>query len=107
VPAPARPDAGSPGEARQLIARGYRLIREERQEAAIAPFRRAAQLSTGGDIVHASALFGLGRSLRLAGRPEQAIPVLERRIELPPRTSNSRRELAAARKSSQRTRPSP
>ena len=90
------PQPGGSEEARRLTSRGYRLIREERPERAIPIFRRAAGLSAERDIFHASALFGLGRSLRLAVA-RGATPVVERRAELPPRTSNSRRELAAAR----------
>jgi Flp pilus assembly protein TadD len=95
VPEPAADP--SPAAARRLTARGYALIRAGDPKPAIPLFRRAARLSAGNSILYASSLFGLGRSLRLAGRPEEAVEVLEARVALPPRTSNSRRELAAAR----------
>jgi tetratricopeptide (TPR) repeat protein len=95
VPAPATDP--SPAAARRLTSRGYALLRAGDPEPAIPVFRRAARLSAEDSISYASSLFGLGRSLRLAGRPEEAREVLERRVELPPRTANSQRELAAAR----------
>ena len=35
---------------------------------------------------YAYALFSLGKALRLAGRPDEAIPVLEARLEIPNQT---------------------
>ncbi len=32
---------------------------------------------------YAYALFNLGSALRLSGRPEEAIPILERRLQIP------------------------
>ena len=49
------------------------------------------------DLTYAYALFNLGQALRLAGRPEEAIPVLERRLEIPNQVETVERELAAAR----------
>ena len=49
------------------------------------------------DITYAYALFNLGKSLRLAGRPAEAIPILERRLEIPDQTDVVQRELDAAR----------
>ena len=49
------------------------------------------------DLNYAYALFNLGNALRLAGRPEEAIPILEQRLEIPNQTGKVRRELAAAR----------
>jgi eukaryotic-like serine/threonine-protein kinase len=49
------------------------------------------------DVNYAYALFNLGNALRLSGRPEEAIPVLERRLEIPNQTAAVRSELAAAR----------
>ena len=48
------------------------------------------------DLTYAYALFNLGHALRLAGRPEEAIPVLEQRLEIPNQTGAVRRELEAA-----------
>ena len=48
------------------------------------------------DLTYAYALFNLGHALRLAGRPEEAIPVLEQRLEIPNQTGAVRHELEAA-----------
>ena len=48
------------------------------------------------DINYAFALFNLGQALRQAGRPEEAIPVLRRRLEIPNQTATVRQELNAA-----------
>ena len=48
------------------------------------------------DLNYAYALFNLGRSLRLAGRPDEAIPVLEQRLEIPNQTETVQQELDLA-----------
>ena len=45
---------------------------------------------------YAYALFNLGKSLRLAGRPDEAIPVLEQRLKIPNQTGTVQRELELA-----------
>ena len=49
------------------------------------------------DINYAYALYSLGRALRLAGRPDEAIPVLEARAEIPNQTETVQQELDLAR----------
>ena len=49
------------------------------------------------DINSAYALYSLGRALRLAGRPDEAIPVLEARLEIPNQTPAVQSELELAR----------
>ena len=49
------------------------------------------------DINYAYALFNLGHALRLDGRPAEAIPILERRLQIPDQTDTVQRELDAAR----------
>ena len=49
------------------------------------------------DLRYAYALYNLGNALRLAGRPDEAIPILEQRLEIRNQTGIVRRELAAAR----------
>ena len=41
-----------------------------------------------GNLNYAYALFNLGKSLRLAGRPDEAIPVLEQRLKIPNQTDD-------------------
>ena len=45
---------------------------------------------------YAYALFNLGNALRLANRPAEAIPVLERRLQIPNQRPAVRRELSLA-----------
>jgi eukaryotic-like serine/threonine-protein kinase len=49
------------------------------------------------DITYAYALFHLGKSLRMAGRPAEAIPILEQRLQIPNQAGTVRRELELAR----------
>ena len=46
---------------------------------------------------YAYALYSLGRALRLAGRPDEAIPVLEARRAVPNQTETVQYELDLAR----------
>ena len=48
------------------------------------------------DLNYAYALFNLGKSLRLAGRPDEAIPVLEQRLKIPNQTGTVQQELELA-----------
>ncbi len=52
------------------------------------------------DINYAYALFNLGKSLRKAGRFDEAIPVLEQRLEIPNQTETVQRELDLAKQRS-------
>ena len=61
--------------------------------------RAVAAFPTGStDLTLAYALYNLGRSLRLAGRPDEAIPILERRLEFSNQRGVVKRELEAARR---------
>jgi eukaryotic-like serine/threonine-protein kinase len=93
-PAPADRDPAA------LNDRGFALIQQGRYEEAIAPLQRAVDSYPEGttDLGYAYALFNLGNALRLAGRPEEAIPVLEERLEIPNQTETVRRELELARR---------
>jgi tetratricopeptide (TPR) repeat protein len=48
------------------------------------------------DLNYAYALFNLGKSLRLAGQPDKAIPILEQRLEIPNQTETVQHELDLA-----------
>lgn len=92
-------DASASGPAK-LNARGYALMQQGRYDEAIPLLRRAvAQYEPGSKrLTYAYALYNLGRSLRLAGHPERAVPVLERRLRIRSRIPAVRRELRAARR---------
>jgi tetratricopeptide (TPR) repeat protein len=74
------------------------LIQEGRYAEAIPLLRKAVASFPEGttDINFAYALFNLGHALRMAGQPEEAIPILERRLQIPDQTETVRAELEAA-----------
>ena len=82
-----------------LNEQGYALIQAGEYDAAVPVLEEAVASYPEGteDITYAYALFNLGNALRLSGRPEEAIPVLERRLEYPDQTATVERELEAAR----------
>jgi tetratricopeptide (TPR) repeat protein/predicted Ser/Thr protein kinase len=98
--APPPTSASEPGTAgSQLNDEGYSLIQQGRYAEAI-PVLRTAVASFGEgttDINFAYALFNLGHALRMAGHPEEAIPILEQRLEIPDQTETVQAELDAAR----------
>jgi serine/threonine protein kinase len=77
---------------------GFSLIQQGRYDDAIPVLQQAvdALAENPEDINYAYALFNLGNALRLAGQPEDAIPILERRLEIPDQTETVKAELAAA-----------
>ena len=82
-----------------LNDQGYALIQSGDYEGAIPLLQQAVDSYPEGstDLNYAYALYNLGNALRLAGRPEEAIPVLEQRLEIPNQTSTVERELELAR----------
>jgi eukaryotic-like serine/threonine-protein kinase len=88
----------------RLNDRGFQLMSEGRYDEAIAILQRAVNSFPQGttDLNYAYALFNLGQSLRLAGRPDEAIPILEQRLEIPNQTGIVRRELELARRDASR-----
>jgi len=90
-------DSGTAGA--QLNEEGYSLIQQGRYAEAIPVLRRAVASFPQGttDIDFAYALFNLGHALRMAGRPEKAIPILERRLQIPNQAQTVQTELNAAR----------
>ena len=82
-----------------LNQEGFELIQAGEYESAVPVLEEAVSAFSPGteDLDYAYALFNLGNALRLSGRPEEAIPVLEQRLAIPNQTDVVRRELAAAR----------
>jgi serine/threonine-protein kinase len=66
---------------------------------AIAPLQRAVDgaCGPGAGLTCAYALYNLGHSLRLAGRPAEAVPILERRLQFDDQRGVVQRELDLAR----------
>jgi tetratricopeptide (TPR) repeat protein len=103
APAPAE-DEGDPvayDEARgaQLNADGYELMNAGDYDGAIPVLQEAVNSFPPDttDLNYAYALYNLGHSLRMAGRPDDAIPILERRLEIPNQTETVQAELDRAR----------
>jgi eukaryotic-like serine/threonine-protein kinase len=99
------PAAATPGAAgddptlgSSLNQEGFELIQAGLYEEAVPVLEEAVRAFPQGttDLDYAYALYNLGNALRLSGRPEDAIPVLEQRLEIPNQTGIVRRELAAA-----------
>jgi serine/threonine-protein kinase len=92
---PAPEPAGDPVE---LNDRGYALMQAGDYESAIPLLEQAvaAYPEGSGELTYAYALYNLGRSLRLAGRPDEAVPILERRLRIPNQTETVQRELDLA-----------
>jgi len=75
-------------------------MNQGRYDEAIPLLQKAVAAYPGGsgDLTYAFALYNLGKSLRLAGRPKEAVPVLEKRLRIPNQTATVQRELEAARR---------
>ncbi|HEY0391494.1 MAG TPA: serine/threonine-protein kinase [Solirubrobacterales bacterium] len=82
-----------------LNQEGFELIQAGDYEGAVPLLEEAVRAfpPETEDLDYAYALFNLGNALRLSGRPEEAIPILERRLAIPNQTEAVREELAAAR----------
>jgi serine/threonine-protein kinase len=96
--APAQP--GPTGESvSSLNDRGFALMDQGRYDEAIPVLQQAVErCGDSRETTCAFALYNLGRSLRLAGRPAEAIPILERRLEYGNQTDVVQTELDAARR---------
>jgi tetratricopeptide (TPR) repeat protein/predicted Ser/Thr protein kinase len=96
--APAQPVAGSdPDKGAQLHAQAHDLIDQGQYDQAIALEQQAVRLLDGSDrIEYWYALYDLGHALRLAGRPDEAIAILEKRLQNPNQKGVVKKELEAA-----------
>jgi len=81
-----------------LNDQGFELMGQGKYEEAVPILQQAVDSFPPGttDLNYAYALFNLGKSLRLAGRPDEAIPVLEKRLKIPNQTEKVQRELDLA-----------
>ncbi|MFL5834369.1 MAG: protein kinase domain-containing protein [Solirubrobacterales bacterium] len=93
------PEGGDAASGSTLNEQGYELIQAGEYDAAVPVLEEAVASFPEGseDLSYAYALFNLGNALRLSGRPEEAIPVLERRLEIPNQSGTVEEELEAAR----------
>jgi uncharacterized membrane protein YgcG len=79
-----------------LEARGHQLMMDGNYMAAIPVLRQAVAAAPPGSLTYAYALYDLGRSLRLAGDPKEAVSVLYRRLQIPNQTEVVRLQLQLA-----------
>jgi eukaryotic-like serine/threonine-protein kinase len=102
---PEAPADSEDASARELNDRGFALMQAGDHAAAVPLLRQAVERSSPGEDgnTHIYALYNLGRSLRLNGQPEEAIPVLERRLRFDDQRSTVQAELDAARRDAGRT----
>ena len=97
--APAAPAPASQPTVAQLNDQGFALMSQGRYGEAIPLLQQAVErCGDSRETVCAYALYNLGRSLRLAGRPAEAIPILERRLAYDDQTEVVQAELDAARR---------
>ncbi len=104
---PSTPDAPASSSAAALEARGHALLEGGQAAAAVPVLERALQATgettdrcrepAGTCLTYAFALFDLGRALRLAGRENEAVPVLQDRLRIDNQRPAVVQELAAAR----------
>jgi eukaryotic-like serine/threonine-protein kinase len=87
----------SASEAAALNDEGYALIQAGDPASAIPLLERAVDGLEPGTLTYGYALFNLANAYRLAGRPEEAIPLLEERLKIPDQLGEVRAELALAR----------
>jgi len=103
IPPPS--DHPDPAKGAEHNQKGYELLQSGDYDKAVKELEKAltyfpAEARTAeafaSDPNYAYALFNYGRALRLAGRPDDAIPVLEARLEIPDQTEAVQAELDQA-----------
>ena len=93
--------AVDPARGAALNDQGFALMQQGDFAEAVPLLERAVASypEDSQDIGYAYALFNLGKSLNRSGRPDEAIPVLERRLVFPDQRETVQRELDLARAS--------
>jgi serine/threonine-protein kinase len=97
--APTASTGSNPAVGSRLHNQAFQLANQGKYDEAIALEQKAIPMlegSSGMDYWYA--LYNLGRSLRLAGHPAEAIPVLEKRLQNPDQRGTVEAELKKARK---------
>jgi serine/threonine-protein kinase len=103
TPGPSGTSKPASGGGAQLNRQGFALMNRGDYDGAIPILQKAvASYPTDSkDLDYGFALYNLGRSLRLAGRPAEAVPILERRLAIPNQTKTVTKELEEAKKAAQ------
>ena len=84
----------------RLQREGFGLLQRGDAAGAVPVLTRSVEAFPPGtsDVQYAYALYNLGRALRLSGDADRAVPVLERRLQIPNQRSTVQKELDAARR---------
>jgi tetratricopeptide (TPR) repeat protein len=81
-----------------MQAQAHNLINQGKYEEAIALDRQVVNQGPGSGLTYAYALYDLGHALRQAGRPQEAIPVLQQRMTIDNQRDVVKAELKQAKK---------
>jgi serine/threonine protein kinase len=94
---PAQAPSGASGSA--LNDQGFKLMQQGQYAQAVPILQKAVASypENSQDITYGYALFNLGKSLNRSGRPDEAIPYLERRLKFPNQRATVQAELDDAR----------
>jgi eukaryotic-like serine/threonine-protein kinase len=93
-----QPSGDSVAEGSRLQLQGDQMVDSDPEGAVKVLERSVKAFPAGTDDIHLQyAYFSLGKALRLSGRPEDAIPVLELRLKNPDQRSTVKAELERAR----------
>ena len=82
----------------QMQLQAHNLISQGKYDQAIALDKQVVANGPGPGLTYAYALYDLGHALRLAGRPAEAIPVLEQRMKIDNQREVVQAELKAAKR---------
>jgi eukaryotic-like serine/threonine-protein kinase len=99
TPTQSTPAPSGTGDPNALNAQGFQLMNAGQLDQAIPVLQKAVN-ACGGDpskLICAYAMYNLGHALRLAGRPQEAIQWLEKRLQNPDQRGKVQAELQAAR----------
>jgi tetratricopeptide (TPR) repeat protein len=89
------PASGSPS---QMQLQAHSLIGQGKYDDAIALDKQVVAAGPSSGLTYAYALYDLGHALRLAGRPAEAIPILEQRMKINNQRDVVKAELQAAKR---------
>jgi serine/threonine-protein kinase len=92
------PAPSTPSDPAAMQAQAHGLINQGRYDEAIALDRQVIDHGPGSGLTYAYALYDLGHALRLAGRSQEAIPVLEQRMTIDNQRDVVKAELKQAKK---------
>ncbi|MFL5839104.1 MAG: tetratricopeptide repeat protein, partial [Thermoleophilaceae bacterium] len=91
----APPTSGDPAA---MQAQAHSLIGQGNYDAAITLDKQVVEKGPSTGLTYAYALYDLGHALRLAGRPQEAIPVLQQRMKIDNQRDIVKAELEQAKK---------